>query len=164
MAQIAKKADSLAVERAARRGRKRVARRTTATTAVGGEEPPKKTGSPVPKPKPRTSAQRKGTAQARKGFSAEIEQARKIIATKGMTDAEKYSYILAIGGMAAQIPIKNIVSGTWFEPTASFDKVTYLSKIGLYDKNKNLIGAAKLASPVRKREVDEFTFKLKLDF
>ena len=52
----------------------------------------------------KTSAQRKGTAQARKGFSAEIEQARKIIATKGMTDIEKWSYILAIGGMTRAIP------------------------------------------------------------
>jgi len=62
------------------------------------------------------------------------------------------------------VPIKNIVSGTWADPTASFDKVTYLSKIGIYDKNKSLIAIAKLASPVRKRETDEFTFKLKLDF
>ena len=63
-----------------------------------------------------------------------------------------------------QVPIKNVVSGAWAEPTAPFSKVTYISKIGIYDDDKNLIGVAKLASPVRKREKDEFTFKLKLDF
>jgi len=64
----------------------------------------------------------------------------------------------------SNIPLKNIVSGTWAVPTASFEKVTYISRIGIYDSNKNLIGIAKLANPVRKRENDEFTFKLKLDF
>ena len=63
-----------------------------------------------------------------------------------------------------QVPIKNITSGTWTEPTASFSKTTYISKIGIYDDNKNLIGVAKLATPIRKREIDDFTFKLKLDF
>jgi hypothetical protein len=63
-----------------------------------------------------------------------------------------------------QVPIKNITSGTWAAPTASFSKTTYISKIGIYDDNKNLIGVAKLATPIRKREIDDFTFKLKLDF
>jgi len=63
-----------------------------------------------------------------------------------------------------QVPIKNVVSGAWADPTAPFSKVTYISKIGIYDDDKNLIGIAKLANPVRKREKDEFTFKLKLDF
>ena len=48
--------------------------------------------------------------------------------------------------------------------SASFEKTTYISKIGIYDENKQLLGIAKLATPVRKREIDEFTFKLKLDF
>ena len=61
-------------------------------------------------------------------------------------------------------PIANITSGTWAEPTASFEKTTYISKIGIYDRKRNLIGVAKLANPVRKREIDDFTFKLKLDF
>ena len=78
------------------------------------------------------------------------------------------SYEASSGTLAYQqsryVPIKNIVSGTWAEPTASFAKTTYISKIGIYDKNKNLIGVAKVANPVRKREIDDFTFKLKLDF
>ena len=48
--------------------------------------------------------------------------------------------------------------------TGSFEKQVYISKIGLYDKDRNLIGIAKLATPVRKREIDSYTFKLKLDF
>ena len=33
----------------------------------------------------------------------------------------------------------------------------------MYDKYKNLIAIANLATPVRKRQQDGFTFKLKLD-
>ena len=40
---------------------------------------------------------------------------------------------------------------------------TFISKIGIYDENKNLIAIAKLATPLRKEEKDEFVFKLKLD-
>ena len=42
-------------------------------------------------------------------------------------------------------------------------KETYISKIALYDNDKNLIGFAKLATPVRKTEDRQFIFKLKLD-
>ena len=45
-----------------------------------------------------------------------------------------------------------------------FQKQTYISKIGIYDENKNLIAIAKLANPVRKTEQRDITFKLKLDF
>lgn len=62
------------------------------------------------------------------------------------------------------VEIKNTVKSPFIEPTGSFAKITYISKIGIYDKDKNLIGVAKVASPVRKREGDAFTFKLKLDF
>jgi len=62
------------------------------------------------------------------------------------------------------IAIKNIVNAPWSEPTGSFTKTTYISKIALYDENKNLIGIAKVATPVKKTEDRDFTFKLKLDF
>jgi hypothetical protein len=39
----------------------------------------------------------------------------------------------------------------------------YVSKVGIFDENKNLIGIASLASPVRKEEDQDLTFKLKLD-
>ena len=44
-----------------------------------------------------------------------------------------------------------------------FKKVVYISKIGLYDEDKKLIGVAKVATPVRKTEDQAYTFKLKLD-
>ena len=63
-----------------------------------------------------------------------------------------------------KIEIKNIVSSSYDVPSASFAKETYISSIGIYDKDKNLIGVAKLARPVRKTEDRDFTFKMKLDF
>jgi hypothetical protein len=59
--------------------------------------------------------------------------------------------------------IKNVAKYPYTVDTGSFRKETYISKIGIYDENKNLIGIGKLATPVRKRENDQFTFKLKLD-
>ena len=59
--------------------------------------------------------------------------------------------------------IKNVVSSSYQDHTASFEKHTYISKIGVYDRDRNLIGIAKLATPVKKTENREFTFKLKLD-
>jgi hypothetical protein len=64
------------------------------------------------------------------------------------------------------ISIKNITkcSLTGSSVLAPFKKVTFIDKVGIYDKDRNLIGIAKLATPIRKRETDDFTFKLKLDF
>jgi len=59
--------------------------------------------------------------------------------------------------------IKNTVYSPYPDPTGSFEKITYISKIGVYDESKNLIGIATLATPVKKTEERDFTFKLKLD-
>jgi len=59
--------------------------------------------------------------------------------------------------------IANIVHSPFSGSTPPFRKETYISKIALYDEEKNLIGYAKLATPVRKTEDREFLFKLKLD-
>ena len=61
------------------------------------------------------------------------------------------------------IAIKNVVSSAYADPTGSFEKTTYISKIGVYDKNRNLIGLAKVATPVKKTIGRDFTFKIKLD-
>tara|TARA_Y100001938_G_C8075900_1_gene426056 strand:- start:716 stop:2011 length:1296 start_codon:yes stop_codon:yes gene_type:complete len=50
-----------------------------------------------------------------------------------------------------------------YATTSSYVKQTYISKIGIYDDKKRLIGVAKLANPVRKTEDREYTFKLRLD-
>tara|TARA_Y100000034_G_scaffold59153_1_gene71990 strand:- start:196 stop:1338 length:1143 start_codon:yes stop_codon:yes gene_type:complete len=59
--------------------------------------------------------------------------------------------------------LTNLVSSSFLGHTASFEKITYISEIGVFDKDKNLIGIAKLATPVKKTEERDFTFKLKLD-
>ena len=61
------------------------------------------------------------------------------------------------------MPLTNMVSASYNEPSASFRKHTYISKIGIYDKNRNLIAVAKTATPVKKTEEREYTFKLKMD-
>lgn len=59
--------------------------------------------------------------------------------------------------------IKNTVKYPYENYTGSLEKHTYISKIGIYDENKNLIGIAKLAKPIKKTENRDFTFKLKVD-
>ena len=62
-----------------------------------------------------------------------------------------------------EVPIKNVIQSPFANSTASFEKQTYISKVGIYDKDKNLIAIAGLAKPVKKTEDTAFTFKLKLD-
>ena len=59
--------------------------------------------------------------------------------------------------------IKNTTFSPYPDPTGSFKKITYISKIDIYDETKNLIGIATVATPVKKTEERDFTFKLKID-
>ena len=59
--------------------------------------------------------------------------------------------------------IKNIVHSSFADEIPDFKKVTYISKVGIYDEDRNLIGIAKVATPVRKTEELSYTFKLKID-
>ena len=59
--------------------------------------------------------------------------------------------------------IKNTISSSYPDATGSFVRQTFISKICLYDDEKNLIGVATVSTPVRKTEKDDVTFKLKLD-
>jgi len=61
------------------------------------------------------------------------------------------------------LEIVNTSKTPWTETSASFEKITYISKIGIYDNEQNLIAIAKVATPVRKKEADAYSFKLKLD-
>ena len=83
-------------------------------------------------------------------------------------DHDSYSGSLPVtGALVYQEPeynLKNTVQTPYNDPTGSFERQTYISRIGIYDKDKNLIGIAKVATPVKKRETDSYTFKLKLDF
>lgn len=62
-----------------------------------------------------------------------------------------------------KMQIKNVVSSSYPDPTGSFEKTTYISKVGVYDESKNLILIAKVATPVKKTVERDFTFKIKLD-
>jgi len=63
----------------------------------------------------------------------------------------------------SQVKIKNIVSSSYKNYSASFDNTTFISKVGIYDEDKNLIAIAGIANPVKKTEDKAYTFKLKLD-
>lgn len=62
-----------------------------------------------------------------------------------------------------KIKLKNTVKSPYNDPTGSFEKQTFISKIGIYDQNQNLIAIAKLATPVKKKAERDLTFRLKLD-
>jgi len=62
-----------------------------------------------------------------------------------------------------QLIIKNTIQSQYCDFEEEFSKQTFITEIGIYDDEKNLIGVAKLANPVMKKELDEYTFKLKLD-
>jgi hypothetical protein len=60
--------------------------------------------------------------------------------------------------------VKNTVSSSYVSPTGSYKPQTFITKVGIYDENKVLIAIANLATPVKKTEERELTFRLKLDF
>ena len=62
-----------------------------------------------------------------------------------------------------ELEIKNIVKSPYTNYTASFQREVYISEIGIYDEERNLIAIAKLANPIKKTEEKDYTFKLKVD-
>ena len=62
-----------------------------------------------------------------------------------------------------ELEIKNIHSASYADPSGSLVKTTYITKVGIYDEKRKLIGIASLANPVKKTENRDLTFKLKLD-
>ena len=84
-----------------------------------------------------------------------------------MSDATQNYFVTITSGSFVEndkIAIKSTVESPFVSGSANFEKETYITRIGLYDKEKNLIGIASLANPVRKTENREYTFKLKIDF
>ena len=59
--------------------------------------------------------------------------------------------------------LSNNVDSSFTDVVPQFEQITYISKVGIYDDNRNLIGVAKLATPVKKTIKNNYTFKLKLD-
>lgn len=69
------------------------------------------------------------------------------------------SYFLEVGRK-----IKKINKSPYYDHEEDFENTTYISKIGIYDKDKNLIAIATLANPVKKTEKRDFMFKIGIDF
>ena len=63
----------------------------------------------------------------------------------------------------AERTIKNTVSSSFEGYEAPFQRQVYISRVAVYDENKNLIGVATLANPVLKKETQDISFKIKLD-
>jgi hypothetical protein len=66
-------------------------------------------------------------------------------------------------GDTQKLEIKNTVSSSFNDTSAQFEKQTFITSIGLFDKDKKLIAVSNLANPIRKNTNREFLFKLKLD-
>ena len=84
----------------------------------------------------------------------------------GSTDVARWKYFGMGANDDAVIDNTNLSSSfsiSYTDVVPDFKKTTYISKIAVYDENKNLIGIAKVATPVRKTEEKEYTFKLKID-
>lgn len=63
-----------------------------------------------------------------------------------------------------KIKIKNTIQSPFVNGNANFEKQTFITRIGLHDSDKNIIGIASLSNPIKKLENREFLFKLKIDF
>tara|TARA_R100001129_G_scaffold172052_4_gene142484 strand:- start:948 stop:2282 length:1335 start_codon:yes stop_codon:yes gene_type:complete len=62
-----------------------------------------------------------------------------------------------------ELDLINTFSSSFDDPTGSYVKQTFISKVAIYDDDKNLIGIATVNTPVKKTEEQDYTFKLKLD-
>tara|TARA_R110000765_G_C18936810_1_gene607252 strand:+ start:1070 stop:2305 length:1236 start_codon:yes stop_codon:yes gene_type:complete len=59
--------------------------------------------------------------------------------------------------------IKNTRTSSYSDYSASFERQVYVSRVAIYDDNKNLIGIATLSNPVLKKEDEDLAFKIRLD-
>lgn len=60
--------------------------------------------------------------------------------------------------------IINITKSKYEGYQEEFENTVYISKIGIYDEDGNLLGIASLANPVKKTEAQDILFKLRVDF
>jgi len=59
--------------------------------------------------------------------------------------------------------IKNVATSSYSDYSASFKRQVYVSRVAIYDDNKNLLGIATLSNPVLKKEDEDLAFKIRLD-
>lgn len=60
--------------------------------------------------------------------------------------------------------IKNITKSDYANHSASFVSTTFISKVGIYDEDKNLIAIATLANPLKKTPSRDYMIKMRMDF
>jgi hypothetical protein len=89
------------------------------------------------------------------------------LAKSDLTASYKESFVKVTGSNIYleddNIAIKNTVSSSYYGYEEKFKSQTFISKIGIYNEENELIAVAKLATPVRKTNDQDYTFKLKLD-
>lgn len=59
--------------------------------------------------------------------------------------------------------IKNVASKPYSDPDPTFEKITYINRVSIYDEDGNLLGIAKTSRPIKKKTNKSYTFKFKLD-
>ena len=82
--------------------------------------------------------------------------------TPNITDIREPARAAKAGGGDA-ISLINTIQSPFCSHSADFAKQTYISQVGIFDEDRNLLGIAKVSRPVRKVEDNAYTFKLKLD-
>jgi hypothetical protein len=60
--------------------------------------------------------------------------------------------------------IQNVKKSKFTGFEEEFENITYISKVGIYDQDKNLIAIATLANPIKKTEDKDYMIKMRLDF
>ena len=66
--------------------------------------------------------------------------------------------------MSVMDELENIVKSDFANYSASFESTTFISKVGIYDENKNLIAIATLANPIKKTPSRDYMIKMRMDF
>jgi len=100
-------------------------------------------------------------ANARRGeanFSNNPTYLSHTASTTSSFTTSSYAYVENPGRL-----VYSFASSSAMDHSASYKREVYISRVGIYDENKNLIGVATMADPVRKAEDEDLTFKLKLD-
>ena len=63
-----------------------------------------------------------------------------------------------------KLNIANITNSDFENFDAPYVSTTYISKVGIYDEDKNLIAVATLANPIKKTPNRDFMIKMRMDF
>ena len=82
-----------------------------------------------------------------------------------LKDADERSKKIVSGSyVEPERKIKNITKSDYANHSASFVSTTFISKVGIYDEDKNLIAIATLANPLKKTPSRDYMIKMRMDF